>query len=282
MKHILSIQSHVVFGHVGNASAVLPLQRLGHEVWPIHTVQFSNHTGYGEWTGMVLPPDHVLSLMEGLKARGALGHCDALLTGYLGSAALADAALTVLAGIRAERPGALYCCDPVMGDDGRDLFLPQPVAELLRDRAVPCADILTPNRYELSWLTGLPASTLAEVKQAAAALIARGPRLILVTSLPLADGQIGMLLAGREGCWMIATPMLPLARPLNGAGDLTAALFLGTLLAGKAPPDALGHTANAVFSVIEATQQSGERELALVAAQEALAAPPVRFRPEAV
>ena len=189
--NILSIQSWVAYGHVGNASAVFPLQRLGAEVWAVNTVQFSNHTGYGSWRGQVFGAELVQYLVQGIEDRGALPGCDAVLSGYMGDAAIGEAVLGAAAKVKAANPAALYCCDPVIGDVGRGVFVRPGIPEFMRDRAVPAADLITPNQFELENLTGLPVTTLAEAKAAVAALqatmAASGPRAVLVTSLQVAE-----------------------------------------------------------------------------------------------
>ena len=147
--NILSIQSHVAYGHVGNASAVFPMQRLGVEVWPIHTVQFSNHTGYGAWKGQVFDGATIDELMAGIGERGVLGKCDGVLSGYMGSADIGHAILSAVAKVREANPKAMYCCDPVIGDVGRGVFVRPGIPEFMREQAVPAADIVTPNQFEL-------------------------------------------------------------------------------------------------------------------------------------
>ena len=172
----VSIQSHVAYGHVGNASAVFPLQRLGIEVWPVHTVQFSNHTGYGQWTGRVFDGQAVEEIVDGIADRGVLPRCDAVLSGYLGSADTGLAVVGTVAKVRAANPEAVYCCDPVIGDVGRGVFVRPGIEEFMRDIAVPAADIVTPNHYELDLLSGLTTRSLESVKDAVAAVQAMGPR----------------------------------------------------------------------------------------------------------
>lgn len=185
--NILSIQSWVAYGHVGNASAVFPLQRLGAEVWALNTVQFSNHTGYGAWRGQVFGAELIRELVTGIEERGVLGTCDAVLSGYMGDAAIGEAILEAVARVRAANPQAVYCCDPVIGDVGRGVFVRPGIPEFMRDRAMPAADIATPNQFELEWLTGRAVGTLAEAKAAVRALQESGPRCVLVTSLRVED-----------------------------------------------------------------------------------------------
>src|SRR5919112_315267 len=181
--NVLSIQSHVAYGHVGNASAVFPMQRLGVEVWPIHTVQFSNHTGYGAWRGRVFDGPAIEDLVEGIAERGVLPRCDGVLSGYMGSADIGNAILSAVARVRAANPAALYCCDPLIGDVGRGVFVRPGIPEFMRDHAVPAADIITPNQFELDYLSGIATDTLASVKEAIAAVQLLGPKVVLVTSV---------------------------------------------------------------------------------------------------
>lgn len=278
---ILSIQSAVVYGHVGNSAAVFPLQRLGHEVWPIDTVQLSNHTGYGAWRGRAWDAATIADVISGVAERGAFARCEAVLSGYLGDVALGAAVLDAAAQVKAANPAALYCCDPVIGDDHSGIFVRPGIAEFFRDRAVPTADILTPNRFELALLSGQAIVTIEDALGTSAMLRARGPSLVLTTSLAgAAPDEIAMLAAGNEGAWVVATPRYPLLA--NGAGDLTAALFLAYYLETRNAGDALAKTAAAVHAVIEATWRSGEPELQLVAAQDALLSPQRRFVPRRI
>lgn len=281
----LSIQSHVAYGHVGNRAAVFPLQRLGHDVWAVNTVQFSNHTGYGAWRGRVAAAEEIREVVEGVAELGVLARCDAVLTGYIGDVALGQAALDAVAKVRAANPKALWLCDPVIGDIGRGVFVRPGIAEFFRERACPAADILAPNHFELELLTGRAVATLPEAIAAARALLARngqaaGPRLVLVTSLRRAGAPhdtVEMLAATAEGAWIVATPKIEFAVAPNGAGDAVAALFAAHFLGCRDPGAALGEAASAIWAVLDATARSGERELQLVAAQDAMVAPPRRF-----
>jgi pyridoxine kinase len=224
--NILSIQSWVTYGHVGNASAVFPMQRLGCEVWAIHTVQFSNHTGYGAWKGRVYDGTMVDELVEGLAERGVLGSCDGVLSGYMGSADIGNAILSAVDKVRAANPVATYCCDPVIGDIGRGVFVRPGIPEFMRDKAVPAADVITPNRFELEYLAGREIRSLDEAKSAIVDLHAQGPKVILVTSLDTRDtpdDAIDLLASDASGFYRVRTPRLGLS--VNGAGDAIAALF---------------------------------------------------------
>ncbi len=276
--NILSIQSWVAYGHVGNASAVFPLQRLGAEVWAVNTVQFSNHTGYGSWRGQVFGAELVQDLVQGIEDRGALPGCDAVLSGYMGDAAIGEAVLGAAAKVKAANPAALYCCDPVIGDVGRGVFVRPGIPEFMRDRAVPAADLITPNQFELENLTGLPVTSLAEAKAAVAALqatmAASGPRAVLVTSLQVAEtpaDRIELLAAEGGAFHRVQTPMLPLS--VNGAGDAIAALFLFHRMKSGSAATAAAAAASSVYGLLKQTAEAGSREILTVAAQEEFVAP---------
>ena len=280
MGAILSIQSHVVYGHVGNSAAVFALQRLGREVWPVHTVQFSSHAGYSGFRGETFSPALIGDCVAGLDALGVLGGCDGVLTGYLGRAETGAAALAALAAVRARNPDAAYACDPVIGDEGH-VYVRDGVAEFFRDRAIPLATIVSPNAYELSWLTGQSVTTRAGALAALAALRAFGPRVVYATSLKLEDtpaNALDMIVSTSQGAWRVRTPKLPLA--VHGAGDLISALFLHEWLSSREAAGALARAAARVYAVVAATAEAGARELALVAAQDQLADPPRAFAPE--
>lgn len=284
MKTILSIQSHVTYGYVGNRAATFPLQLLGHEVITINTVQFSNHTGYGDWTGQIFTPDHIGDLLAGLEKRGCLENIDGILSGYLGDAALGGIVLKAVADIRRHKPDVWYCCDPVMGDTGRGLFVRENIPSFFRNEALPAARILTPNQYEAALLSGREITTRADAIEACRALHAHGPEIILLTSLETVetpDGQIQMMATHKDGrVWIVTTPKLPLTPAPNGAGDLTAALFLGRMLETQDTAEALSLTASSVYGVFQATKEKGQRELALIPAQAQIKNPSVRFTAE--
>ena len=281
--NILSIQSHVAYGHVGNAAAVFPIQRMGHDVWPIHTVQFSNHTGYGAWRGQVFDAGLIGDCVAGIAERGALDRCDGVLSGYMGSADTGVAILDAVARVRAAHAGALYCCDPVIGDVGRGVFVRPGIAEFLRDRALPMADVVTPNQFELDLLCGASSASPDGLRRGLAALHARGPRAVLVTSYLGEDtpgDALDLVASDGAALWRVRTPKLALS--VNGAGDAIAALFFVTFLARRSVPDALSHAASAVFGLLSATLDAGTRELALVAAQDEFVRPTRVFAPERI
>jgi pyridoxine kinase len=275
---ILSIQSSVAYGHVGNSAAVFPLQRLGHEVWPVLTVHFSNHTGYGAWRGPLLDPADVREVVAGIEDRGVLEHCDAVLSGYQGDPAVGGVILEAVEKVKAANPHAVYCCDPVMGDVGRGMFVRPGIPEYLRDSVLPHADIVTPNHFELDFLAGRTTKTLDEVLEAVDAVRGRGPRDVLVTSVLHDDvppTSLDVVAVSDTGAWAVTTPLLPISP--NGCGDVTAALYLAHLRTTGSPRLALERTTASVFAVLEATLAAGTREIQLVAAQDAIADPPATF-----
>jgi pyridoxine kinase len=274
---ILSIQSSVAYGHAGNSSAVFPLQRLGHEVWAVNTVHFSNHTGYGAWRGPLLAPSDVAEVITGIEERGVLPQCDAVLSGYQGAEEVGEVVLDAVARVKAANPAAVYCCDPVMGDVGRGFFVRPGIPEFMRDKVIPAADLATPNQFELEFLTGRQVGSTDDLLDAADALRDLGPRTVLVTSVETGDAgedAISMVAVSDDGAWSVTTPRLPLS--VNGAGDATAALFLAHTTT-DGPEVALGRTAASVFAVMELTHAGGHREIQLVAAQQQIADPPARF-----
>ena len=274
-QQILSIQSWVAFGHVGNAAAVFPLQRMGFEVAAIHTVQFSNHTGYGAWTGQVFDPSSISDLLEGIAARGALAGFAAVLSGYMGSAGTIDAVLGAVARVRALNPHMLYCCDPVMGDVGRGVFVRPEIPEAMR-HAVAQADILTPNQFELELLTGQPSATLEAALGAVQTLrgddgvrelIASG----ILKRLVWLDLRHGCVTD--DGAYLVNTPLIALEPPRNGTGDAIAALFLGHYLRSGSAQAALEYSVSALYKLLEVTQVAGTREIQLVAVQDEFVQP---------
>ncbi len=276
--NVLSVQSAVAYGHVGNSAAVFPLQRLGFSVWPVNTVLFSNHTGYGEWRGTVLPAEEVAEVISGIEDRGVLGDCDAVLSGYLGDASLGRVVLDAVAKVKAANPRAVYCCDPVMGDVGRGFFVRPGIPEFVRDHAVPAADVITPNQFEIEFLTGVTVADLDAALEAADRARALGPEVVLMTSLRRREAPedvVEMLTVSGEGAWSVGTPLLPLE--INGAGDAVCALFLAHLLRDGDPAGALSKAASSIYAVLEATLRNHSREIRLVGAQDAIADPPGRF-----
>lgn len=278
--HLLSIQSHVVFGHAGNSAAVFPMQRLGVNVWPLHTVQFSNHTQYGQWTGEVMAAQQIPALVGGIDGIGELGNCDAVLSGYLGSAEQGRAILAAVTRIRQANPRLVYLCDPVMGHQEKGCSVAPEVSEFLLEEAAGMADYLCPNQLELDSFAGRRAESLLDCLGMARALLARGPRAVLVKHLDYPGKPsdcFEMLLVSASECWHLRRPLLAFPRQPVGVGDLTSGLFLCRLLLGDSLRDAFEFTAAAVHEVLLETQVCASYELQTIRAQDRIAHPRVKF-----
>ena len=278
--NLISIQSHVAYGHVGNSAAVFALQRLGCEMWPVHTVQFSNHTGYGAWKGEVFAAARIGDVVDGIVGLGVLGGCDGVLSGYIGAVETGEAILTAVGKVRAANANASYCCDPVIGNRARGEFVRPGIAEFMRQRAVPAAQVVTPNHFELDRLVGRETRSLASVLSAVNDIHARGPRAIMVTSVrsdETPDGMLDIIASDSNARYLVRTPLL--ATPANGAGDLIAAVFFFHYLRSGSVADALAGATSSVFGLLRQTRDAGTSEMALIAAQDELVAPSERFSP---
>jgi pyridoxine kinase len=279
--NLLSINSHVAYGHVGNAAAVFALQRLGHEVWPVHTVLFSNHPGHGSFRGEAVAASAVRGIVRGIEERGLFASCDGVLSGYVGKRETGEAIVEAVAKIKAANPGARYCCDPVIGDVGRGVYVGAGIPEFFRERALPAADVLTPNQFELEQLAGSATPTLAAVRAAVDVLAARGPRVILVTSVitqETPDDCIDLVAAEPDARFRLRTPRLPVA--VHGAGDAIAALFFAHWLRTGSAAEALSRAASSIFCVLQKTAAAGAGEMLLIEAQQELLEPSRRFSAE--
>lgn len=286
MKSVLSIQSHVVFGHAGNSAAVFPMRRAGVDVWPLNAVEFSNHTQYAAgWKGVVFPPEHLTSVVDGLDAIGVLPKCDAVLTGYIGSAAQGSAVMEIVAKVKAANPAALFFCDPVMGHPAKGCKVAPGVAEVHRDLSLAKADMMSPNVLELGMLVGRDLDTVADCLAAARELLGRGLKLVLVKHLSYAaedKGAFEMLLVTPDEAWHIARPLVEFEREPVGVGDLTSGLMLAGLLKGMPPREAFAYATAAVYEVMLETKRAGAYEMQLVAAQDRIAKPEHAFTAKAL
>lgn len=275
---VLSIQSSVAYGHVGNSAAVFPLQRMGIEVMPVYTVHFSNHTGYGAWRGPLLSGADVREVVTGIEERGGLDDVDIVLSGYQGADDIGDAILDAVERVKRRNPAAVYACDPVLGNATSGCFVKPEVQELIRDRVVPHADLLTPNQFELGFLTGTDPRAVDETLDAVELLRAQGPSTVLVTSVERPDrpaDTIEMLAVSESGAWIVQTPHLPFHA--NGSGDVTAALFSAHFRRTGDLAFALERSAASVYGLLKNTLESGQRELQLVESQEEYVAPTASF-----
>lgn len=278
--NLISIQSHVAYGHVGNSAAVFALQRLGCEVWPVHTVQFSNHTGYRAWKGKVFAAARISEVVNGIADLGVLGSCDGLLSGYVGAVDTGEAILAAVGKVKDANRSARYCCDPVIGNHARGEFVRPGIAEFMRERAVPAADVVTPNHFELDRLAGRDTRNLAAILSAVDDIHARGPGAVLVSSVrsdATPADSIDVIASDAGGRYLVRTPRL--ATPANGAGDLLAALFFFHHLRSGSVADALAGATSSVFGLLRRTRDAGAAETVLIAAQEELVAPSEIFAP---
>jgi len=265
---ILSLQSSVVRGYVGNAAALPLLHRMGVDVWPIDTVMFSNHPAHGAFTGQTHDPAGIADLVQGLS--GSFDQCDGVLSGYLGQVGMGPVLLDAVAAVKQVRPDALYCCDPVMGDNGAS-YVAAGLPEFFRDRGVPAADIITPNVYEAAWLTGMTIESLDTARDAARELRAMGPGLVVITGISC-GAELATLALDGELAWVVMTPKLGLAS--HGAGDAFTALFLGCYLASRNAPDALSRAASGLHAILQTSLDAkNDGDLRLIQALDAAVAP---------
>lgn len=280
VPQILTIQSHVVFGHAGNAAAVFPMQRLGTNVWPLNTVQFSNHTQYKQWRGLVLPAKQILELVQGIEAIGELASCDAILSGYLGTAEQGREILAVVKHIKQLNPHAIYLCDPVMGHPEKGCIVAPEVGDFLAKEAATVADYLTPNQLELNSFIGRQPISLSDCAEMAKSLLKQGPKAIMVKHLNYPNKNpdtFEMLLVTPEQTWHLERPLIAFPKQPVGVGDLTSGIFLSKLLLKSNLKDAFEFCAASVHEVLLETQKLGSYELELIAAQDRIAHPRVKF-----
>lgn len=288
MSKILSIQSHVAFGHVGNAAVTLPLQLLGHDVWPVPTAVLSNHAGYPESGGTVLTPETVHDILAGLQARNACAQADLILTGYLGSRTVGEVVEDALTQLRAVNSGAIYCCDPVMGDRDDGVYVAQGLTEFFRDKAVPMADLLTPNHFELGVLTGVDvmgAPSMESVASARGLLERMRPGgCVLITSFESSEvsaDHVAMVAVEAEQAWIVAAPRLGFTQAPHGAGDLASALFAAHYTQTGDPRASLEDMSARLHAVLAETSKKDSAELELVSARVAFMSPDKLFEARA-
>ena len=276
---VLSIQSHVVYGYAGNTAAAFPMQRLGREVWAINTVEFSNHTGYGSWRGKILGAELAADLVTGLEERNVLNQCEAVLSGYLGDASLGEVIIDAVKKVRKVSPMMLYCCDPVMGDVGRGLYVKPDIPGIFKNQLIPIADITCPNQFELEELTGIKIIDKKTAVSAIDKLHNMGPSIVLLTSFKEKDGEISMLVSGRNGKYIAATEELPLGDGVAGTGDMTAAVFLSRYLETRDLEKSLELSISSIFGILKAGFKKGTYpELDFIKNQEELNTPSNFFK----
>ncbi|HAX92092.1 MAG TPA: pyridoxal kinase [Rhodospirillaceae bacterium] len=256
---ILSIQSHVAFGYVGNKAAVFPLQAMGYDVWPVHTVQFSNHTGYGAWQGEVFSAEHITSVVKGLEDLGAVSACRAILSGYMGTSAICEAVADIAARWKKINPEIVYLCDPVIGNT--NCFVKPEVLDFFKTKLA--ADIITPNQFEAETLSGTTITDRASLGKVARFFHDRGTKIVVITGLKLAEAPDGLCVYASDasGATLVQTNEFQFPIPVNGTGDLFSALFLGSYLKHRDKTLALRHAVHFMQKVMQNTFERQTREL---------------------
>ncbi|MFC0179682.1 pyridoxal kinase PdxY [Thorsellia kenyensis] len=285
-RYVLTIQSHVAYGHVGNAAATFPMQLLKIQPIVINTVQFSNHTGYGEFKGKVFSAAHIEDVLLGLEARGVLNQCNAVLSGYLGDAAIGDVILDAVKKIRQSQPQMIYLCDPVIGDVGRGVFVRPGIPEFLKTQAIMQATIITPNHFEFELIAKRTFTTVDEVILSARKLIDQSQYLeaIVITSLKLPElpnDKLETLLVTKESAFLVETPYHDLNPLPNGMGDTFSAILLSHILNQMPIHKALEHAVSSLYALVTHTKQ-GARDLPLIDHQTDIHLPSTLFTSQSI
>lgn len=270
---VISIQSQVAWGHVGNSAAVFPMQAAGIDVVAVPTTLLSNHPRYPTVRGRVLDAGLVADLLLGVEERGLAARADWIVTGYMGSAANALAAAAFVTRARRANPRVSYLCDPVMGDADVGFFTPPDVRQAIAGSLAPLADVLTPNQFELGALSGAPTDSPAACAAAARSL---GARLTLATGCVFGDAEtIATLAATDRETWIVRTPRVD-RRP-GGTGDLFAALFVAARARGLDVPSALSRAVSGVHALLLRTPGGDWPEMPLIGAADAFIDPKPLF-----
>lgn len=278
--NILSIQSHVSYGYVGNKAATFPLQALGFEVWPVNTVQFSNHTGYGHWQGDICTAEQVRAVIQGLVSLDLVKQCDAILSGYIGDKEIGQVIIETVQQFRQANPKLIYLCDPVMATpNGKACFVKPDIPDFFRKQSLTMASIITPNHFEAEYLYGKKINSLDDLKQAACFFHSQGILIVIVTSLNLKEKnklnveESTAFLSNHQGKWLAAMPTPNIPAPINGAGDLFSALYLGHLLLTNDALASFRLALNRTYQIVQATHAENRRELKIIGNDYKQAAP---------
>ncbi|WP_394241383.1 pyridoxal kinase PdxY [Vibrio astriarenae] len=279
MGSVISIQSHVVYGHAGNSSAVFPMQRMGLDVWPIYTVQFSNHTQYSEgWTGRGFEASDISNLVRGIDNIGKLKECSAMISGYLGSAEQCHAVAESVEMMKKKNPEALYFCDPVMGDPEKGCIVADGVQEQLISKLMPMADVIVPNQFELTQFTGIEINSVEDAAHACEKALSMGPKAVLVKHLhSLSRESFTMMLATSRACYVLQRPILEFDKQPVGVGDLITGVFCASVVNGVSPSSAFKHANDAAYGVLKLTEELGEWEIQTILAQHEFVEPTYDF-----
>lgn len=257
---VLSIQSSVIFGYVGNNIARPVLQTLGYDVWCVDTVNFSNHPGYGSFTGSVKEAHKIQEEINGLANLDILGECDAILSGYLGEVETAKTVSRTIELIKEQNETAIYLLDPVIGDDGQ-IYVKNGLIEAFKNELLPKADVILPNQSELGWLSGLKINDVSSLKTASKYLIKCGAKTVVVTGIPEIETLTNYVITS-DAFWAISTPKLN--RKFSGTGDLFSSLFTGAFLQTKDLYNALNFATEGCSIVVRETQKKGSKELSVL------------------
>jgi pyridoxine kinase len=253
---------------------------MGKEVWPINTVQFSNHTGYGNWRGQVFEASHLFEVFEGIKELGMIGQCEAILSGYMGDRSIGRAILHAVNEIKYYNPKMIYCCDPVFGDYEHGIFVRTAIPEFFMQDLIPKAHIITPNQFEMEFISGYESINLENVRVACQKTHLMGPKIILITSFKITDrlNEINMILSYNDELWIVTTPYLPFSKLPSGCGDIFSALFLANYLDSSDPVLSLEKTVATIFDIISKTFENNSHELQLIQSQESITKPQNSFK----
>ena len=258
---VLTIQSRVASGYVGNSAAVPCLQQFGLDCIEIDTVHLSNHPAHGSHRGRRVPAGDVTDLLNGVAERGLLRTVDVVHSGYLGATDNGPVVLDTVDAVKRAAPMTPYCLDPVMGDNGT-LYVEQDLVTFFRTKALPAADLVLPNLFEAECLLGRPLSGVDDAVAAARALHDKGPARVVVTGV---ESPSGLMTVGVDGpeIWCVETPRVDVAS--SGAGDVFAALILGCLFGRKTGFNtALEVACGFVFELLTTTKAFGKSDIALV------------------
>jgi len=268
-KPVLVITSQVVRGGISGRGLTFALERIGHDVWFLPTILLPWHPGQGKVTRIVAPASDFGAIVDDLAASPKLADIGAVITGYLGDADQAGPIAKLIGAVKAANPEARYLCDPVMGDhhgDSGTLYVPRSTAEAIRDELVPLADIVTPNAFELGWLTGRDVDN--EIQALAAARMLGNERVLVTSSPAMRRNAIANLLADPRGA--VAAEHAAIQDPPHGTGDLIAGLFLTNLMAGLDDEEALKRASASVFELVARSVKKGADELLFAEEQQSV------------
>lgn len=257
---ILSIQSHVVYGYVGNKAAVYPLQAMGYDVLPINTVQFSNHTGYETWQGQILSRELIKSLVDGLDSIDVLKDCQAILSGYMGSADICHEVYDVVQRVKRKNSDAIYLCDPVIGN--KSCYVKPEVLDFFHNNLY--ADIITPNQFEAEILSGRKINKIDDAHKVAKLFHAKGIKIVVITGIDFNNNILSSYVSYSGNFLIAQQKKYDFSFSINGTGDLFSALFLGNYLRNNDPFESLKITTSSVDEVIERTFVSKKKELQVI------------------